>query len=177
MLSPRVAPQMIGLGLLEAIPAADILAGADPDDLDGDGISGRPALVWSAGHDAAMLGRFGWKGGEATVRDQSAAAFSGDIGIATPLQTALWGDCTAAQTICRDAPHGGDANGVEISAEAFDAVVYYTENLGVPARRDPGDPEVLRGKQVFYDTGCPACHTPKFVTARLEDQPEPMPGW
>ncbi|WP_263620564.1 di-heme oxidoreductase family protein [Salipiger thiooxidans] len=172
MLSPRVAPQMIGLGLLEAIPAADILAGADPDDRDGDGISGRPALVWSAGHDAPMLGRFGWKGGEATVRDQSAAAFSGDIGIATPLQTALWGDCTAAQTTCRDAPHGGDANGVEISSEAFDTVVYYTANLGVPARRDPGDPQVLHGKQVFYDTGCPACHTPKFVTARLEDQPE-----
>ncbi|MBN9890494.1 di-heme oxidoredictase family protein [Salipiger abyssi] len=172
MLSPRVAPPMIGLGLLEAIPAADILALADPDDADGDGISGRASYVWSREHDRAVLGRFGWKAGEPTIREQSAAAFSGDIGIATPLFPALWGDCSAAQSACREAPHGGDAEGLEISAEAFDVLSYYTANLAVPARRDPGDAEVLRGKQVFYDTGCTACHTPKFVTARLEDQPE-----
>jgi CxxC motif-containing protein (DUF1111 family) len=70
MLSPRVAPPMIGLGLLEAIPAADILAAADPDDLDGDGVSGRPAIVWSAEFDRPMLGRFGWKAGAPTVREQ-----------------------------------------------------------------------------------------------------------
>ncbi|NRB01530.1 MAG: thiol oxidoreductase, partial [Rhodobacteraceae bacterium] len=63
MLSPRVAPQMIGLGLLEAIPAADILAGADPDDLDGNDISGRPNIVWSVEYDQPMLGRFGLKAG------------------------------------------------------------------------------------------------------------------
>lgn len=63
MLSPRVAPQMIGLGLLEAIPAADILALADPDDADGDGISGRPNVVWSDEFNRPMLGRFGLKAG------------------------------------------------------------------------------------------------------------------
>ncbi|MBY6006518.1 c-type cytochrome [Salipiger bermudensis] len=172
MLSPRVAPQMIGLGLLEAIATEDILANADPDDADGDGISGRPAIVWSREHDRPMLGRFGWKGGEATVREQSASAFAGDIGIATPLRPELWGDCTEAQPACRRAPHGGDLDGLEISAEAFDAVVLYTANLGVPARRDIDDPQVLRGKQLFQETGCAACHTPKFVTARLEDRPE-----
>jgi CxxC motif-containing protein (DUF1111 family) len=119
-----------------------------------------------------MLGRFGWKGGEPTVREQSASAFAGDIGIATPLSPALWGDCTEAQRACRRAPHGGDMDGLEISAEAFDTVVFYTANLGVPARRDIDDPQVLRGKQVFHDSGCASCHRPKFVTARLEDRPE-----
>ena len=75
LLSPRVAPPMIGVGLLEAIPEADIVAGADPDDADGDGISGRPNRVWSDEHDTVMLGRFGWKAGAPTVAQQSAGAF------------------------------------------------------------------------------------------------------
>ncbi|MDK3019487.1 di-heme oxidoreductase family protein [Pseudodonghicola flavimaris] len=171
--SPRVAPAMIGLGLLEAIPATDILAHADPEDADGDGISGRANIVWSEVYRRPMLGRFGLKAGQPTVAEQSAHAFSDDIGISTPLFPAAWGDCTAAQPECRGAPHGdGDARGQEIDAEAFGKLVYYSRNLAVPARRDSGTPEVLRGKQVFYDTGCPACHVPKFVTHRLEDRPE-----
>ena len=97
MLSPRVAPQMIGLGLLEAVPTADILANADPDDADGDGISGRANIVWSVEFDQPMLGRFGLKAGAPTVRHQSAAAFSGDIGISTPLFPNGAGECTQAQ--------------------------------------------------------------------------------
>ena len=173
MLSPRVAPQMIGLGLLEAIPAADILAQADPDDADGDGISGRPNIVWSDEFDIAMLGRFGLKAGAPTVIQQSAGAFAGDIGISSPLYPAPYGECTEAQAACVDAPHGDqDARGVEIDQEGLDLVVFYSRNLAVPARRDVDDPEVLRGKQVFYETGCTACHTPNYVTHRLEDQPE-----
>lgn len=83
MLSPRIAPQMIGLGLLEAIPAADILAGADPDDADGDGVSGRANIVWSREHHLPMLGRFGLKAGAPTVRLQSASAFACDLGFPT----------------------------------------------------------------------------------------------
>ncbi|MEO0681283.1 MAG: di-heme oxidoredictase family protein, partial [Pseudomonadota bacterium] len=98
MLSPRVAPQMIGLGLLEAIPAEDILALADPEDADGDGISGRPNIVPSAEFGAPMLGRFGLKAGAPTVKEQSAGAFAGDIGISTPLKPDGWGECTPAQT-------------------------------------------------------------------------------
>jgi CxxC motif-containing protein (DUF1111 family) len=60
MLSPRVAPPMIGLGLLEAVADEDLLAHADPADADGDGISGRPNRVWSAEQGRVMLGRFGW---------------------------------------------------------------------------------------------------------------------
>ncbi len=173
MLSPRVAPQMIGLGLIEAIPAADILAGADPDDLDGDGISGRPNVVWSVEFDQPMLGRFGLKAGNPTIREQSAAAFVGDIGISNPLFNAASGECTDLQADCLAAIHGdGDARGTEIDAEGLDLVTFYSRNLGVPARRDMDDPQVLQGKQVFYETGCASCHTPSFVTNRLADQPE-----
>ncbi|MDB6177168.1 thiol oxidoreductase [Paracoccus sp. Z330] len=173
MISPRVAPPMIGLGLLEAIPTADILASADPDDADGDGISGRAQITWSARHDQPMLGRFGWKAGMPTIEEQSAAAFSGDIGISTPLHPSPAGDCTDAQTACVNAPHGaGDIRGDEIDAEGLDLVTFYSRNLGVPARRDVDDPQVLRGKQVFYESGCVDCHRPKYVTARLEARPE-----
>jgi CxxC motif-containing protein (DUF1111 family) len=173
MLSPRVAPQMIGLGLLEAIPAADLLAHADPEDADGDGISGRVQVVWSRAEGRVMPGRFGWKAGEATIRDQSAAAFASDIGISSPLLPAGWGDCSVAQTACRAAPHGdGDARGTEIDETGLDLVTFYSRNLGVPARRDLDVPEVLNGKRVFHEAGCPACHVPKYVTARLDDQPE-----
>lgn len=171
LLSPRIAPQMIGLGLIEAIPAADILAHADPDDADGDGISGRPQVAWSLAQGAPMLGRFGWKAGNPTVEEQTAAAFAGDIGISNPLFPEGGGECTLAQATCRNAVHGdGDARGQEIDRIGLDLVTFYSRNLGVPARHDVDDPQVLRGKQVFHDTGCIACHTPKFVTHRLTDR-------
>jgi CxxC motif-containing protein (DUF1111 family) len=163
MLSPRVTPAMIGLGLLEAIEDADILAGADPEDADGDGISGRPNRVWSLEHNKVMLGRFGWKAGQASLMDQSAGAFAGDIGISSPLAPDPWGDCTAAQTDCRDAPHGGS---LDAPAEVMDLLLFYVRNLAVPARKDPGAPEVLRGKALFYGAGCTGCHRPKFAIGR-----------
>lgn len=172
-LSPRVAPQMIGLGLVEAIPAADILAHADPEDTDGDGISGRPQIVWSLRDAAPALGRFGWKAGNPTVEQQSANAFSGDIGISNPMVTAPSGECTTAEMVCMAAPNGaGDERGDEIDAEGLRLVTFYSRNLAVPARRDADAPGVLRGKQVFYDTGCASCHVPKFVTNRLSDREE-----
>ncbi|MCO6381186.1 di-heme oxidoredictase family protein [Oceanicola sp. 502str15] len=173
MLSPRVAPQMIGLGLIEAIPAADILANADPDDTNGDGISGRANIVWSLEYDKPMLGRFGLKAGMPTIREQSAAAFAGDIGISSPLHPDGFGDCALAQAACQQAPHGDqDARGFEIADDGLDLVTFYSRNLAVPARVAAEDPQVLRGKQLFYETGCIACHTPKFVTHRLPEQPE-----
>ena len=174
MLSPRVAPQMIGLGLLDAIPVGDILANADPDDADGDGISGRAQIVMSAEYGVPMLGRFGLKAGKPSIWEQSAAAFAGDIGISTTLHPAGYGDCTARQATCRAAPDGNTPvhDHAEISDEALELVSFYSSNLGVPARRDVDDPKVLKGKQVFYEIGCTSCHTPKFVTHRLEDQPE-----
>ena len=173
MLSPRVAPQMIGLGLLEAISTADILANADPEDADGDGISGRPNIVWSQVHDQPMLGRFGLKAGNPTILEQTASAFVGDIGISNPVFQAGSGECTDLQADCKAAIHGdGDARVFEIDQTGLDLVTFYSRNLGVPARRNVDDPQVLKGKQVFYETGCTACHTPSFVTQRLTDRPE-----
>lgn len=174
MMSPRIAQQMIGLGLLESIPATDITANADPDDTNGDGISGRAQIIMSPQFFEPMLGRFGHKAGTATVYQQSSGAFHGDIGISTPLFPAGWGECTENQTACRKAPDGNSAiNGdLEIPADAMDAVAFYAENLAVPARRDMDNAQVLRGKQLFYQTGCIDCHRPKFVTHRQPDRPE-----
>ncbi|MEO7223512.1 MAG: di-heme oxidoredictase family protein, partial [Devosia sp.] len=94
MLSPRVAPPMIGLGLLENVPAEDILALADPDDSNDDGVSGKPNWVTNIEDGKLKLGRFGWKAGAPTIQVQSASAFSGDIGISTPLVNRPYGDCT-----------------------------------------------------------------------------------
>ena len=171
MISPRVTPQMIGLGLLEAIPAAEIMAKADPLDSDGDGISGRASIVVSDARGVPMLGRFGWKAGQPSVIEQSAAAFSGDMGLSTPLHPSGAGECTAAQTACLAAPDGAGEDGVEVSAEQLDMVGFYARNLGVPDRRNLDAPQVMRGKEMFYTTGCIACHTPKHVTARLSDAP------
>jgi CxxC motif-containing protein (DUF1111 family) len=175
MLSPRVAPQMIGLGLLEAIPAADILALADEGDTNGDGISGRAQIVPSVEFGIPMLGRFGLKGGAPTVREQSAGAFAGDMGLSTPLHPDPWGDCTTAQPTCIDAQHGqepGIRDGLEVDQQALDLVTFYSRNLGVPERRRIDDPQVLRGKELFHTINCTGCHTPKHVTHRLDGQPE-----
>ena len=180
MLSPRVAQPMIGLGLLEMIDEADILAGADPDDRDGDGISGRAQRTLDKATGKVALGRFGWKAGDPTIRQQSAHAFSGDIGISTPVVPAHWGDCTQAQTVCRAAPHGGTtpdkanptADGMEASEKILGLVTFYSRNLAVPKRRKVDDPQVLAGKKAFYESGCIACHRPKFLTRTDAAHPE-----
>jgi CxxC motif-containing protein (DUF1111 family) len=168
MLSPRVAPPMIGLGLLEAVAEDDILARADPDDANRDGISGRPNRVWSAEHGQVMLGRFGWKAGEPTLNQQSSHAMAGDVGVGNPIAPAAWGDCTPAQEPCRAAPNGNSAqyDGLEAPQVVMDQILFYARNLAVPARRSVDNPTVLRGKRLFYASGCIACHVPKLATRR-----------
>lgn len=166
MISPRVAPPMIGLGLLEAIPEADILAAEDPDDRDGDGISGRANRVWSLEHDRLVLGRFGWKAGAPTVLQQSAEAAAGDMGLGSILVPKAGGDCTERQPACLAAPHGGTAKapGEEFKTELLRLTAFYARNLAVPPRREPDAPEVLAGKAVFHQIGCASCHRPSFMT-------------
>ncbi len=168
-MSPRVAPTMIGLGLLEAIPTEDILALADPEDANGDGISGRANVVTSAEFGVQELGRFGHKATLPTVGEQTAAAFSADLGLSTPLFPWHWGDCTEAQVACRTAPHGNDPEreGLEVDSRAMAVLNLYSRTLGVPARTAVDDPEVLRGKALFHEAGCAGCHVPKHVTHRL----------
>ncbi len=168
MLSARVAQPMIGLGLLEAVADTDILAKADPEDSDKDGISGRPNMVRDAETGDIMLGRFGWKAIQPSIREQSAHAFNGDMGLSSPPTPNPHGDCTEAQAICLEQPTGIQLalGAEEVPGDLLDLVVFYSANLAVPQRRDVDDLQVLAGKAEFYAAGCVACHTPKYVTRR-----------
>ena len=173
MISPRVAPQMIGLGLLEAVPEEEILASADPDDANKDGISGKPNEVWSREHQKLMLGRFGWKAGIPTIAQQAAEAFNGDIGLSTTMIPKGAGDCTEKEKECLAAPTGNSPKyqNVEVGDDLFAMVAFYSKNLAVPPRRKPDDPEALKGKELFYEIGCTSCHKPKFMTGDAAGQP------
>lgn len=162
--SLRLAPPMIGLGLLEAIPEADILANADPDDRNGDGIAGMANQVWNIERQQTVLGRFGWKAGQPTLNQQNAAAFAGDLGLTSALFPR--DDCTGAQTSCLQAPHGGEP---EVSDAVLKQVLFYSRNLAVPKRRHAHDPDVLAGKALFQQSGCATCHTPSFTTGKAAE--------
>ncbi len=157
-LSGRTAPIMIGLGLLESIPRERLEALADPDDDDGDGISGRLQIL-DGGLEGELLGRFGWKAEAATVRLQSAGAFAADIGITSSAKPDQ--PCTSTQTACAASPSGGSP---EIDDETFAKVVLYSSLLAVPARRGADDEDVLRGKQLFAELACAGCHVPSHTT-------------
>ena len=138
-LSPRIAPPMIGLGLIEAIHPADIAANADPEDLDGDGISGRVPRVSDPLTGQPVLGRFGWKASQPSLKAQNAAAFSDDIGISTPLRPAATGDCTDRQTACLDLPDGVQRRlgATETPDPILDLVTFYAARLAAPRCRRP----------------------------------------
>jgi CxxC motif-containing protein (DUF1111 family) len=167
LLSPRVAPQMIGLGLLQSIDERDLLANADPDDLDGDGISGRPNRVWDFASQSVAVGRFGWKANQPSLEQQNSGAFLGDIGITTPLFSSE--NCTDTQAECRAAENGGVP---EVNALKVEQLDFYTKYLAVPARREVRAPDVRRGEQLFADLGCAKCHVPTFVTGDVAGEPE-----
>jgi CxxC motif-containing protein (DUF1111 family) len=158
LISPRVAPAVIGLGLLAAIPDDRLLALADPDDGDGDGVSGRVNRVPVIGGGTA-IGRFGWKAEQPSVAQQSAGAFLGDIGITTSLLPSQ--DCTAVQTECEAALTGGAP---EIDDDLLARVAVYSSLLAVPARHGYDDELTLRGKLLFGDIGCAGCHVPRHET-------------
>ena len=165
--SPRVAPALVGLGLLEAVPAAALLALADPDDADGDGISGRPNRVWDKAGRRTILGRFGWKANQPTVAQQVAGAFLGDLGITSPLFPDE--NCPPNALACRQAPSGGSP---ELSADLLGHVVFYSQTLAVPARRDPGRLDVRRGRHLFDAAQCGTCHIPTLRTGSVPGLPD-----
>ncbi|EAR09031.1 di-heme oxidoredictase family protein [Reinekea blandensis] len=167
--SARIAPQMIGLGLLEQIPEAAILANADPDDANNDGISGRANRVWDVSEQRTVLGRFGWKAGMPTLRQQNAGAFNGDIGITSELFEA--DDCTTAQMDCRNAPSGDTAPEKELQNDVLDAVTFYTQHLAVPIQRQAQSESVLNGRATFTELGCEACHVSTFSTPVMPTLP------
>ena len=151
-ISPRVPPHVYGLGLLEAVAEADILALADPDDLDGDGISGRPNRVWNEALQDYSLGRFGWKANSPNLLQQTADAYLNDMGVHSPMFPAEDGS-------------------TEIDAATLHAATAYSQTLAVPARAAIDDPDVHHGETLFAGAGCTACHVATFTTADTHAYP------
>ena len=167
LVSPRVAPAMIGLGLLEAIPEERLRSLEDPQDSDGDGISGRLNSVWDVERQAIATGRFGWKAEQPTVRQQAAGAFLGDVGITSSLFPAR--ECSPTHAECLNAVDGGSP---EISDDLLDKVELYSQLLAVPVRRRVTDSEVVAGSALFAEIGCASCHVPRHQTGSFADRPE-----
>jgi len=153
-ISLRMGPQLVGGGLLEGVDDASILALADPEDRDGDGISGRAHIVSDA---EPRVGRFGWKASKATLEAQVMAALHGDMGITSPAHPSE--SQTPAQSIV--APSGGDP---EADAQKVARLAHYCRVLAVPAQRGAGSPEVERGRALFVEAGCARCHAPTLRT-------------
>lgn len=160
--SLRVSPATHGMGFLEAIPEDAIVARADPEDRDRDGISGRPNRVYDPESGAMVLGRFGWKAGQPTVLRQNAAAFLGDIGVSSTVFPNE--NCPAPQTAC--AARAGSA--VELSATRLEAVTIFSLASSVPTRRGVESVSVRRGKLLFSLAKCDACHVARYETRARE---------
>lgn len=155
-LSPRLAPPVFGLGLLENIPAAELEKYADAGDADHDGISGRANYVWDPHHNTRMIGRFGHKANTATIITQVAAAYNNDMGITSSL-------------FPNETTHGQIQNDLiaddpELPDSILNAVKFYVQTLKVPARRNVTDPVVQRGKALFIQAGCENCHRSTYRT-------------
>jgi CxxC motif-containing protein (DUF1111 family) len=165
--SPRVASAVFGLGLLEAVSEEDILSKSDPDDQDGDGISGRPNWVWSPSLKKTELGRFGWKANKATLTDQTAGAFLGDIGITNSIFPQE--NDSDAQGLSVKFPSGGSP---ELSDRDLEDVVFYMQMLAVPAARIENRTRFIQGKELFAELRCAACHIPHLKTST--DYPVPV---
>lgn len=160
LVSARVAPAMIGMGLLDAIPASDLQAAADPHDRNGDGISGRLNWVYDPVSGERMLGRFGWKAGVARLMIQAAAAAHGDIGLSSPWFPEQ--NCPREQRACRRRVAGGEP---ELSDAQLQKLTLYLKLLGVPGQRNQDQADVRAGASQFRRMGCTACHQPAQTTA------------
>jgi len=172
--SARVAPPMIGLGLLALISEADILKKEDINDVDADGISGKANYVWSTNNQKMSLGRFGWKAGQPSILEQSADAFVNDMGLTNRLHQQE--KCTETQAECLSAPNGnGDSvndYNFEVSDIILNAITFYSTHLAVPERRDAYSEQVLTGKALFHQANCQSCHTPSYTTMVDQNQIE-----
>ncbi|WP_070965517.1 di-heme oxidoredictase family protein [Vibrio sonorensis] len=165
-MSARIAPPMIGLGLLESIPDKTLLEWADENDENGDGISGKVNRVWDVVKNDYAIGRFGWKSGQPNLMQQNAAAFNGDLGLTSNLFPKE--NCTSNQDICARLPNGGSP---EVSDNILDFVEFYSQHLAVPSRRNIDAPEVQLGQKIFKNVGCESCHKTNVKTAKRPELP------
>jgi CxxC motif-containing protein (DUF1111 family) len=158
-MSLRVAPPVLGSGLLEAVPESEIAQWEDAEDANGDDISGRVNRLGVDG--ATVAGRFGWKASQSSVLSQSTLALWEDIGVTSSMLPTE--NCPEAQTACAATPSPGP-----LSDEELRRLELYVRGLGVPAMRDHEDPEVQAGFEVFVDLGCEQCHRPTMRTGDHE---------
>ncbi len=174
VLSARIAPRVHGMGLLDRIPEADILAEAERQGREGgrEGggrVAGRPNRIALDG--TVRIGRFGWKATNPTLTRQDSEAFSLDIGMSTPSFREPWGDCTPAQAACRDARHGDSKQfeGLEIPSTIIGLIDAYLRDLPPDGGLEP--PKDAAGTALFAAAGCAACHRPAFTTAEDSGHP------
>lgn len=169
MISPRVAPAVVGLGLLEGVPEATILDIAKEQEKLG--VPGRPNYVWDYEAEQTVLGRFGWKANQPSLRQQTAGAFLGDIGATTSLFPEE--NCPAVQKQCREVPSASKCGGQggctgnyrpEVVPSRLTNITLYLQALAVPARRNVNDAEVRRGEDLFASAKCSVCHRPQLRT-------------
>ena len=165
-MSARIAPPMIGLGLLEQIPESTLYAIAEQQRKDGAGVSGKVNKVWDVQTQQTAVGRFGWKAGQPNLMQQNAAAFNGDVGLTSHLFPNE--NCTEQQTICAELPNGGQP---EVSEKILNFVEFYSQHLAVPSRRNVTDPAVIQGERLFANIGCGSCHQSQIQTAKNEALP------
>ena len=168
LISPRVAPQLSGIGLLEAVPEETLVGFAEANAQGGGPIHGHVNRVWDTKARKTVLGRFGWKANQPSAEQQTLAAFLGDIGITSSRYTEE--NCPPAQTACVAA--GRSLTQPELTAIKEEAVVTHTLALGVAARRHLDDPAVARGETLFAQAQCAACHLAKMETGTLPGYPE-----
>ncbi|NGN97346.1 c-type cytochrome [Grimontia sp. S25] len=164
--SVRIAPPMIGLGLLESVTEQTMRDIAAAQLKEGKGVSGRPNEVWDVLQEKTVVGRFGWKAGQPTLMQQNAAAFNGDLGLTSALFPAE--NCTSAQTLCERLPNGGNP---EVTEKVLNFVEFYSQHLAVPMRRNLDDPKVQLGEKLFTDAGCESCHQSTLQTGERTDRP------
>jgi CxxC motif-containing protein (DUF1111 family) len=158
MTSLRIAQPMVGMGLLEAVSEQTLLALAQRQKAQG--FDGRPNYVWDAVNKRVALGRFGWKANQASLKQQTAAAALGDMGVASRLFPDQ--NCPPVQEICaRHLP----GNVPEIIDPEIETVEIWLRGLAVPARRNMADAEVQHGGKLFAEAKCAACHVPEMKTA------------
>ena len=157
--SARIAPQLVGLGLLEAIPEQTILAFEDVNDSNGDGISGKAQIAIDPITGQKRLGRFGWKAAATSLKHQISAALNTDMGVMTSVLPKP--DCGAMQKGC------GNENGPELSDDHLADLTKYISLLGIRARRDIDDADALRGEVLFGSIGCTGCHRAELTTSKF----------
>ncbi|WP_086930880.1 di-heme oxidoredictase family protein [Agarilytica rhodophyticola] len=172
--SARVTQPMIGLGLLALIDEDIIRSQQDIADSDNNGISGKANTVWDAVNQQTKLGRFGWKAGQPSVRQQAAAAFNNDMGLTTEIF--LQEGCISHQVDCLNSPNGnGDSMSdypYEVATSVLDNIEFYASHLAVPQRRNPNAQSVQAGEQLFNNAGCNACHVKSYTTVEHVDFPQ-----